>query len=89
MKILSAPQIRQADAATIQREPITSIDLMERASTEFVRAFSKVFISFERPVYVFCGPGNNGGDGLAIARLLDEQRSYRASVRREGNRRGV
>ena len=70
MKILSAAQTRQADAATIQREPIASIDLMERASMEFVEAFAQQFSPQPHPVYVFCGPGNNGGDGLAIARLL-------------------
>lgn len=73
MKILSAEQTRQADAATIRRKPIASVDLMERAATEFVHAFTQVFAPFDRPVYVFCGPGNNGGDGLAIARLLSKR----------------
>ena len=79
MKILSVEQTRQADAATIQQEPIASIDLMERASREFVYAFMEVFPTKQYPVYVFCGPGNNGGDGLAIARLLAE-RSYQVQV---------
>ena len=70
MKILSAEQTRHADAATIRREPIASVDLMERASIAFVEAFAQQFSPQPRPVYVFCGPGNNGGDGLAIARLL-------------------
>ena len=72
MKILSAEQTRQADAATIQNEPISSIDLMERASQRFVGQFTGDFEE-KRPVYIFCGPGNNGGDGLAIARLLLEK----------------
>ena len=73
MKILSAQQTREADAITIRQEPVDSIDLMERASTKFVQAFTPVFSPHPHPVYVFCGPGNNGGDGLAIARLLAAQ----------------
>ncbi len=69
MKILTAPQIKKADAYTIQHEPIASIDLMERASQAFCQWFEG---RFERhlPVRVFCGMGNNGGDGLAISRML-------------------
>lgn len=69
MQILSAEQIKALDAYTIQHEPILSIDLMERAATA---VFNELVtrIKFTTPVYVFCGMGNNGGDGLAIARLL-------------------
>ncbi|HXC03761.1 MAG TPA: NAD(P)H-hydrate epimerase, partial [Bacteroidia bacterium] len=71
MNILSADQIRQADAWTITHEPIASVDLMERASAAFVvKLLSFDFISAATPFLVCCGPGNNGGDGLAIARLL-------------------
>lgn len=73
MKVLSAEQTRALDAYTIEHEPIRSIDLMERASIAFVRWFVKNIASSDRSVYVFCGMGNNGGDGLAIARLLSEQ----------------
>lgn len=69
MKILSADQIRALDAFTIQNEPISSTDLMERASATFVNWFIERF-NPNREVYIFCGPGNNGGDGLAVARLL-------------------
>jgi len=69
MKILSTEQIRELDAYTIENEPITSIDLMERASKSFVKEFQKYF-SNQEEVYIFCGLGNNGGDGLAVARLL-------------------
>ncbi len=70
MKILSAEQIKALDQFTIQNEPVASIDLMERASLAFVNWFTKKFHNEDGPVYIFCGPGNNGGDGLAIARLL-------------------
>ena len=74
MKILTAEQTRDADAATIHNEPIESIDLMERAATAFSEAFLETFGVTENQVFVFCGPGNNGGDGLAIARILLNQR---------------
>ncbi len=69
MKILSASQTRQADAYTIEHEPITSIHLMERASQSFTKWFIDHYPS-SGEVKVICGLGNNGGDGLAIARLL-------------------
>ncbi|KAA0993918.1 NAD(P)H-hydrate dehydratase [Dyadobacter aurulentus] len=78
MKILTAAQIRSIDQYTIQNEPISSIDLMERASNAFVNWFRNQFVN-TRPVCVFCGKGNNGGDGLAIARLLN-QLSYDVKV---------
>jgi NAD(P)H-hydrate epimerase len=69
MKILDAEQIRAADAFTISSEGIPSDALMERSALAFVTEFKKEFQG-RRTVHVFCGPGNNGGDGLAIARLL-------------------
>ncbi|MCF2488514.1 NAD(P)H-hydrate dehydratase [Dyadobacter sp. CY347] len=69
MKILNVQQIRELDAYTIKNEPVSSLDLMERASTAFVRWFCNQFVN-TRPVAIFCGKGNNGGDGLAIARIL-------------------
>lgn len=78
MKILNVEQIRSLDAYTIKNEPISSIDLMERASQAFVRWLCNQFVN-TRPVCVFCGKGNNGGDGLAIARILSE-RSYDVQV---------
>jgi NAD(P)H-hydrate epimerase len=72
MKILSTKQTREADAYTIEHEPILSIDLMERASKTFVDWFVGKFpIEKFEMVSVVCGKGNNGGDGLAIARLLE------------------
>jgi len=72
MKVLTAPQLRDADAHTIEHEPIASIDLMERASSAFVHWFVARFKS-DQPISIMCGTGNNGGDGLAIARLLSEK----------------
>lgn len=69
IKILNIEQIRQADAYTIANEPIPSIMLMERAAiacTEWILPM----LSRDQVIRIFCGPGNNGGDGLVIARLL-------------------
>lgn len=71
MKLLSAQQIHQWDAYSIEREPVLSIDLMERAAakcTDFILERNLT----AHPIKIFCGKGNNGGDGLAIARLLIE-----------------
>lgn len=69
MKILSSQQIRQLDADTIAHTPIASIDLMEKASEAFVDWFCSSYLPIQN-VKIYCGKGNNGGDGLAIARLL-------------------
>ena len=70
LKILTSKQIQQADFHTIQNEPIKSIDLMERAALKcFEWIQNKYDLSYT--FYVFCGTGNNGGDGLAIARMLN------------------
>ncbi|GIV32127.1 MAG: bifunctional NAD(P)H-hydrate repair enzyme [Saprospiraceae bacterium] len=73
MKILSAEQIRQWDAYTMEHEPITSVELMERAARVFTRWFERRFPDKSKTVHIFCGPGNNGGDGLAIARMLSRE----------------
>lgn len=69
MKILSAQQIKEADKATIENEPIASIDLMERAATACFDWIMECFVA-EQHFAIVCGTGNNGGDGLAIARML-------------------
>lgn len=69
--VLSSAQMKEVDAYTIQNEPISSIDLMERASNAFVSKFTALEDS-DRSIFVFAGTGNNGGDGLAIARMLYE-----------------
>jgi ADP-dependent NAD(P)H-hydrate dehydratase / NAD(P)H-hydrate epimerase len=69
MKILSAEEIRTWDQYTIENEPISSLDLMERAALRCVEWIERQGFA-EQPVHIYCGKGNNGGDGLAIARLL-------------------
>lgn len=72
MKIFTSQQIREADAYTIEHEPIASIDLMERASSVCVDWLLEM-LRDKQPVKIFAGMGNNGGDGLAIARMLCER----------------
>ena len=69
MKILTPSQIRAVDAYTIEREPIASIDLMDRAASVCVDWIVEHFDT-QRKIVIFTGPGNNGGDGLAIANFL-------------------
>ena len=73
MKIFNTSQIRAADAFTIKNEPVASIDLMERASNAFIERFLQIIenqLPLKGKIHIFCGQGNNGGDGLAIGRLL-------------------
>ena len=72
MKIFTATQIRELDKYTIDHEPIKSIDLMERAAFALTDAITDRW-SPQVPIVVFAGPGNNGGDALAVARLLSDQ----------------
>ncbi len=72
MQIPTAEQMRAWDAFTMEREPIASIDLMERAAEVFFRWFVAHYRDRQRPVYVFTGTGNNGGDGVAVARRLHQ-----------------
>lgn len=78
IKVFSAEQFRAWDAYTIQQEPIASLDLMERACRAFTDWFTQVF-SGSHKIAVVCGTGNNGGDGMGIARLLKEH-GYRVAV---------
>jgi ADP-dependent NAD(P)H-hydrate dehydratase / NAD(P)H-hydrate epimerase len=79
MNIYDVKHLAEADEKTIERQGITSWDLMERAATE---AFKEIVARIEHspvPIKIFCGIGNNGGDGLVIARLL-LQENYNVEV---------
>jgi hydroxyethylthiazole kinase-like uncharacterized protein yjeF len=78
MKILSAEEIRLWDQYTIRQEPVASIDLMERAATACTEWLEEKFPD-NSSFLVYCGKGNNGGDGLAIARMLS-MRQYHVTV---------
>ena len=78
MKIFTAAQIHELDNYTITHEPIKSIDLMERAAKTITRAIMDEWTD-RTPMVIFAGPGNNGGDALAVARLLAEE-NYKVSV---------
>lgn len=72
MKIFDAQQIRLADETTILRQGITSLDLMERAANEVFLWLNRQYPDRITLFHVFCGRGNNGGDGLVVARKLKE-----------------
>lgn len=78
MKILSSLQLKELDKYTITHEPIAPIDLMERAAHALTKAIVRRWDKSYKMV-VFAGPGNNGGDALAVARLLS-QNSYHVEV---------
>jgi NAD(P)H-hydrate epimerase len=68
--IFSSENKKLADKSTILAEPIPSIDLLERACYQLVRKLEKE-ISQDVPIHIVCGNGNNGADGLCIARILN------------------
>ncbi|HEX5625630.1 MAG TPA: NAD(P)H-hydrate dehydratase [Saprospiraceae bacterium] len=78
LPVYSAQQFRDWDRFTMEHKHMSSLKLMETAATAFVDCFTRHFDT-GRTVLIFCGNGNNGGDGLAIARLLI-QRSYQVMV---------
>ena len=72
--IVNRKYIRESERVTMEKEPIASIDLMERAATRFVEHLNNALpLNTFRCAVLFCGPGNNGGDGLVIARLLAQK----------------
>ncbi|MEN0057181.1 MAG: NAD(P)H-hydrate epimerase, partial [Mucilaginibacter sp.] len=81
LPLLTAQQIRETDAYTIKHEPIPSIQLMERASRAFVSWFVNHFPDKLQAITIYCGTGNNGGDGLAIACMLYEHKYTNLEVR--------
>lgn len=68
-KIITANQAKETDRYTLKKEFVSSLELMERASLAFVTAIANTLDSAQK-IVVVCGIGNNGGDGLAIARIL-------------------
>lgn len=72
LKILSGTQVKILDQQYTIRKGISSWELMERAANSFVEWWKKEKYDQAMPVFVFCGAGNNGGDGLAIGRMLHE-----------------
>lgn len=72
MKIFRAEQVREIDSFTIEHEPVRSIDLMERAAMRLTGWYVRHFHT-DRKVVIFAGPGNNGGDALAMARMLADR----------------
>ncbi len=78
VKIYSTEQRRMADSETISRKQITSLELMEKAGKACANWICNKF-SRARPIHIFCGKGNNGGDGWVIARILAEC-DYKVSV---------
>ena len=70
MKIFAKEQIYEGDKITAERQNITSFELMERAGTQIFNWLHTRMQGAQVPIHVFCGIGNNGGDGLVVARHL-------------------
>ena len=70
MRIATAEQMRELDRIAIQERGIPSTDLMERAAMALASAALELAGGVPGRAACFCGPGNNGGDGIACARLL-------------------
>ncbi len=79
MKVVTAAEMRQIDRTTIEVLGVPSMVLMERAGLGVVREIEAMFGPGQREVVVLAGPGNNGGDGLVVARTL-HQRNYRVQA---------
>ena len=75
MKILNQKQIQEADQQTIELEPISSIALMERASKACADWLVERYEN-KQAFWIICGTGNNGGDGLALYRLLKKKKIF-------------
>ena len=78
MRILTADEMREVDRRAIEELGIPGMVLMENAAIGVVDALAETYPQAET-VAILCGPGNNGGDGLAVARLLDG-RGYRLRI---------
>ena len=83
MRLVTNEQMRAIDKDTIINLPIKSIDLMENAAIALYN-YLKDVISKDKKIMIICGGGNNGGDGLALARLLNEN-NYNVNAYMSGN----
>lgn len=72
MKIFNSEKLREIDKATCEAQEIDSVELMERAASAVTYEIISRFLPNKR-IVVIAGPGNNGGDALAVARMLMEQ----------------
>ncbi|MBT8252617.1 MAG: bifunctional ADP-dependent NAD(P)H-hydrate dehydratase/NAD(P)H-hydrate epimerase, partial [Bacteroidia bacterium] len=70
MKIFAKEQIYEGDRLTAERQGITSTELMERAGSQIFKWLHTRMQGAQVPIHVFCGIGNNGGDGLVVSRHL-------------------
>ena len=70
MYLYNSDQIKAWDKFTIDQDNIKSSELMERAGQRLYQRIDKLVLNKDLPIYIFCGLGNNGGDGLVIARHL-------------------
>lgn len=78
IKIFPTDKVKELDEYTILNEPISSIDLVERAATVFIHEFCRRY-SKQTRIVIFAGGGNNGADALAVARLLHDE-AYRVET---------
>jgi len=73
MRVLTSEQMREVDRLTIE-DGVPSIALMENAAHRVVEEMIREFDPIDRQnIVILCGKGNNGGDGLALARILSQQ----------------
>ncbi len=84
MRVLTVEGSREVDRLASEEYGIPSLILMENAAIGVADAICEIFPEVER-VTIFCGPGNNGGDGLAVGRHLD-RRGYAVSLVLVGER---
>src|SRR6056297_3363388 len=78
IKILPIEKVREGDRYTIENEPIASINLMERAAKRLASWINRNIRTAQK-INIACGPGNNGGDGMALARTLIDK-DYQTEV---------
>lgn len=76
MIVPNSKQIKEIDDATIKERKISSAELMEESARAVASFIFQKYKDHDRPIVIFAGPGNNGGDGLALARIMNN-RGYR------------